>query len=81
MIEYNEIADVISAQAATPAPAAAASAAPAPAPAAPSPVAPAPPAAPAAEGRVYASPMARRLAELRNIRLGGKGLDQMHPRP
>ncbi|XP_059052599.1 dihydrolipoyllysine-residue acetyltransferase component of pyruvate dehydrogenase complex, mitochondrial isoform X2 [Achroia grisella] len=29
--------------------------------------------APAAEGRVYASPMARRLAELKKIRLGGQG--------
>ncbi|XP_063365432.1 dihydrolipoyllysine-residue acetyltransferase component of pyruvate dehydrogenase complex, mitochondrial isoform X2 [Cydia amplana] len=44
-------------------------AAPAPAPAA---TAPAPP-APAPGGRVYASPMARRLAEIRNIRLGGSG--------
>ncbi|XP_022822762.1 dihydrolipoyllysine-residue acetyltransferase component of pyruvate dehydrogenase complex, mitochondrial isoform X4 [Spodoptera litura] len=56
--------------AAAPAPAAAAPApTPTPAPAAAAPP-PAAPAAPADSGRVYASPMARRLAELRNIRLG-----------
>ncbi|KPJ18712.1 Dihydrolipoyllysine-residue acetyltransferase component of pyruvate dehydrogenase complex, mitochondrial [Papilio machaon] len=61
-----------SAEAPSPAPAAAAPSAPAAAP--PRPAAPAPaPAAAAPEGRVYASPMARRLAELRNIRLGGQG--------
>ncbi|XP_022822759.1 dihydrolipoyllysine-residue acetyltransferase component of pyruvate dehydrogenase complex, mitochondrial isoform X1 [Spodoptera litura] len=59
--------------AAAPAPAAAAPApTPTPAPAAAAPP-PAAPAAPADSGRVYASPMARRLAELRNIRLGGEG--------
>ncbi|CAH0563487.1 unnamed protein product [Brassicogethes aeneus] len=63
---------------------AAAPAKPAAAPSAPSPAAPAPvaptPAAPAVSapapqdgGRVYASPMAKRLAEQRNIRLQGKG--------
>ncbi|XP_045775213.1 dihydrolipoyllysine-residue acetyltransferase component of pyruvate dehydrogenase complex, mitochondrial isoform X4 [Maniola jurtina] len=59
----------------------AAPAAPAPAPAAPRPAAPAaapapaPAAAPAVDqhGRIYASPMARRLAELKSIRLGGQG--------
>ncbi|XP_034834508.1 dihydrolipoyllysine-residue acetyltransferase component of pyruvate dehydrogenase complex, mitochondrial isoform X2 [Maniola hyperantus] len=63
-----------------PAPAAAAPAPAAPAPAAAAPAAPRPAApaaapAPAAEqhGRIYASPMARRLAELKNIRLGGQG--------
>lgn len=47
----------------------------APTPSAPAPAAPAPaPAAPAPDqGRVYASPMAKRLAELKNIRLGGQG--------
>ncbi|XP_045537151.1 dihydrolipoyllysine-residue acetyltransferase component of pyruvate dehydrogenase complex, mitochondrial isoform X3 [Papilio machaon] len=61
------------AEAPSPAPAAAAPPAPAAAPPRPAaPAAPAPaPAAAAPEGRVYASPMARRLAELRNIRLGG----------
>ncbi|XP_037292914.1 dihydrolipoyllysine-residue acetyltransferase component of pyruvate dehydrogenase complex, mitochondrial isoform X2 [Manduca sexta] len=67
--------------AAAPPPAAAPSA-PAAAPAAPraAPAAPAAPAAapataaaPAPSGRVYASPMARRLAELKSIRLGGQG--------
>ncbi|KAI8439539.1 hypothetical protein MSG28_013286 [Choristoneura fumiferana] len=53
-----------------PAPAAAAPMA-APRPAATPAAAPAP--APTAGGRVYASPMARRLAEIKNIRLGGKG--------
>ncbi|XP_045500498.1 dihydrolipoyllysine-residue acetyltransferase component of pyruvate dehydrogenase complex, mitochondrial isoform X3 [Colias croceus] len=59
------------------APALAAQAAPAPAapaaPAARAAPAPAAPAAPAADqhSRIYASPMARRLAELKNIRLGG----------
>ncbi|XP_045537149.1 dihydrolipoyllysine-residue acetyltransferase component of pyruvate dehydrogenase complex, mitochondrial isoform X1 [Papilio machaon] len=63
------------AEAPSPAPAAAAPPAPAAAPPRPAaPAAPAPaPAAAAPEGRVYASPMARRLAELRNIRLGGQG--------
>lgn len=47
---------------------------PAAAPAAPAPPSEPAPAAPAAEGgRVYASPMAKRLAEQRNIRLQGKG--------
>ncbi|XP_068617560.1 dihydrolipoyllysine-residue acetyltransferase component of pyruvate dehydrogenase complex, mitochondrial isoform X2 [Battus philenor] len=62
--------------AAAPPPAAPAAAAPAPA----APVAAAPPAAaavpvpaPAPAGRLYASPFARRIAELRNIRLGGQG--------
>ncbi|XP_075979986.1 dihydrolipoamide S-acetyltransferase muc isoform X2 [Anticarsia gemmatalis] len=55
------------APAAAPAPAAPAAAAPAPAAAAPAPAAPQP------TGRVYASPFARRIAELRNIRLGGQG--------
>ncbi|CAG4952314.1 unnamed protein product [Colias eurytheme] len=61
------------------APAPAAQAAPAPAapaaPAARAAPAPAAPAAPAADqhSRIYASPMARRLAELKNIRLGGQG--------
>ncbi|CAG9773862.1 unnamed protein product [Ceutorhynchus assimilis] len=52
----------------------------APSPQAPTPVAPPPVAAPpaveqgvASSGRVYASPMAKRLAEQRNIRLQGKG--------
>ncbi|CAH2043846.1 unnamed protein product, partial [Iphiclides podalirius] len=54
--------------AAAPPPSAPAAPAPTPA-AAPTPA----PVAPAAEGRTYASPMARRLAELRNIRLGGQG--------
>ncbi|KAJ0174584.1 hypothetical protein K1T71_009692 [Dendrolimus kikuchii] len=64
--------------------AAAAAPAPAPAAAAPTPAAPAPPRpaaapaaapapAPAESGRVYASPMAKRLAEIKNIRLGGQG--------
>ncbi|CAH0725679.1 unnamed protein product, partial [Brenthis ino] len=62
--------------AAAPAPAAPAAPAPAapaaaPAPRAASASAPAP--APAEHGRVYASPMARRLAELKQIRLGGQG--------
>lgn len=53
---------------------AAAPAAPSPAPAAPSPPPPAAaPSAPPPGGRVYASPMAKRLAEQRNIRLQGKG--------
>ncbi|XP_026495638.1 dihydrolipoyllysine-residue acetyltransferase component of pyruvate dehydrogenase complex, mitochondrial isoform X4 [Vanessa tameamea] len=61
--------------AAAPPPAAAAPAAPAPpAPAAPAPAAPRPAAAPAPaadqHSRIYASPMARRLAELKNLRLG-----------
>nr|XP_026495635.1 dihydrolipoyllysine-residue acetyltransferase component of pyruvate dehydrogenase complex, mitochondrial isoform X1 [Vanessa tameamea] len=64
--------------AAAPPPAAAAPAAPAPpAPAAPAPAAPRPAAAPAPaadqHSRIYASPMARRLAELKNLRLGGQG--------
>ncbi|KAJ8956653.1 hypothetical protein NQ318_014007 [Aromia moschata] len=70
-------------------PAVAPAKAPAPTPSAPTPAAPAPhppePSAPAAApapapsveaspgGRVYASPMAKRLAEQRNIRLQGKG--------
>ncbi|XP_044738237.1 dihydrolipoyllysine-residue acetyltransferase component of pyruvate dehydrogenase complex, mitochondrial isoform X3 [Chrysoperla carnea] len=56
------------------APAASAPAAEAPAPAAPTPAA-APSAPPASDtgGRVYASPMAKRLAEVRKIRLQGKG--------
>lgn len=62
---------------AAPAPAASAPAPAAPPTPAPAPLAPAPAAAPAAAapstGRVYASPFARRLAELRNIRLGGQG--------
>ncbi|XP_037875056.1 dihydrolipoyllysine-residue acetyltransferase component of pyruvate dehydrogenase complex, mitochondrial isoform X4 [Bombyx mori] len=59
--------------AAAPAPVAAAPAAPvpSPAPAAPRPSPAAAPAEPASSGRVYASPMARRLAEIKNIRLGG----------
>lgn len=56
-------------KAAPSAPAAAPSAPAPPSPAAPSP----PPAAESAGGRVYASPMAKRLAEQRNIRLQGKG--------
>lgn len=56
-------------------------AAPKPAAAAPTPSAPTPAATPAAPpaadhdtgGRIYASPMAKRLAEQRNIRLQGKG--------
>lgn len=61
--------------AAAPAPVAAAPAAPvpSPAPAAPRPSPAAAPAEPASSGRVYASPMARRLAEIKNIRLGGQG--------
>ncbi|VEN45516.1 unnamed protein product [Callosobruchus maculatus] len=67
------------------APAAAAPKPAAPAPAAAAPVAPSPPVPPPAAapappepaaapgGRVYASPMAKRLAEQRNIRLQGKG--------
>ncbi|XP_039756249.1 dihydrolipoyllysine-residue acetyltransferase component of pyruvate dehydrogenase complex, mitochondrial isoform X2 [Pararge aegeria] len=61
--------------AAAPPPAAPAVAAPAPA--APKPAAPTPAAAaaPAGQqhGRIYASPMARRLAEIKSIRLGGQG--------
>ncbi|XP_050348064.1 dihydrolipoyllysine-residue acetyltransferase component of pyruvate dehydrogenase complex, mitochondrial isoform X2 [Nymphalis io] len=63
--------------AAAPPPAAAAPAAPAPA--APAAAAPRPAAAPASapavdqHSRIYASPMARRLAELKNLRLGGQG--------
>ncbi|KAJ8965135.1 hypothetical protein NQ314_004360 [Rhamnusium bicolor] len=62
--------------------AAAAPAAPAPAPSAPAPpppepaapaATPAPPSVAPAGGRVYASPMAKRLAEQKNIRLQGKG--------
>ncbi|KAL3274517.1 hypothetical protein HHI36_015900 [Cryptolaemus montrouzieri] len=56
------------------APAPAAAAPSAPAPSAPAAVPSAPAAAPApAGGRVYASPMAKRLAEQRDIRLQGKG--------
>ncbi|CAH1179828.1 unnamed protein product [Phaedon cochleariae] len=57
-------------------PAPKAPAAPTPAPAAPAPAAPSsspPVPAPATGGRVYASPMAKRLAEQRNIRLQGNG--------
>ncbi|CAK1587058.1 unnamed protein product [Parnassius mnemosyne] len=62
-----------SAAAPPPAAPAAAPAAPAPSPAA-APAARAAPAAPTPDtGRTYASPMARRLAEIRNIRLGGQG--------
>lgn len=58
---------------AAPAPAAPAPAAAAPKPAAPAPAASAEPAqAQSGGGRVYASPFARRIAELRNIRLGGE---------
>ncbi|OWR51854.1 dihydrolipoyllysine-residue acetyltransferase component of pyruvate dehydrogenase complex, mitochondrial isoform X2 [Danaus plexippus] len=59
--------------AAAPAPAPAAPAAPSPAPAAAPAVAPAVAPAAAEHGRLYASPMARRLAELKNMRLGGQG--------
>ncbi|CAH1376956.1 hypothetical protein MTP99_018378 [Tenebrio molitor] len=57
--------------AAAPAPSPAAPAAPSPPPVAPSPPTVPPPAA--ASDRVYVSPMAKRLAEQRNIRLQGKG--------
>ncbi|CAH2229968.1 jg14040 [Pararge aegeria aegeria] len=64
-------------QSAAAAPPPAAPAVAAPAPAAPKPAAPTPAAAaaPAGQqhGRIYASPMARRLAEIKSIRLGGQG--------
>ncbi|CAG9564641.1 unnamed protein product [Danaus chrysippus] len=66
----DDSADAKPAAAPAPAPPAAKPAAAAAAPAAP--VAQAAPAA-AEHGRLYASPMARRLAELKNIRLGGQG--------
>ncbi|CAH1954669.1 unnamed protein product [Acanthoscelides obtectus] len=81
---FKDFKDDSPAPAAAPKPAAPEPAAPAPAaPVAPPPVpsarappepaAPAPPEPAAAGGRVYASPMAKRLAEQRNIRLQGKG--------
>lgn len=46
---------------------------PTPAPPMPAPSVPSPPPPPVTTGRVYASPMAKRLAEKQNIRLQGKG--------
>lgn len=76
--DFKDTGDASAAAADTPTPA---PAAPAPAPSAPGPAPSAPAAVPfaaapppaAAGGRVYASPMAKRLAEQRNIRLQGKG--------
>lgn len=65
--EYKAAAGAAAPQPAAPAPSAV------PTPAAPAPAAPNAPAASDTGGRVYASPMAKRLAEVRNIRLQGKG--------